>query len=58
MNLRYSDLTVTVEWLGNTIPMQTLGKSVTAVEVEQYLSQMEIEEMGIDIDSSTYQRQS
>ncbi len=49
MNLRYSDLTV--EWLGNTIPMQTLGKSVNAVEVEQYLNQMEIEEMGIDIDS-------
>lgn len=38
INLRYIDLTV--EWLGNTTPMQTLGKSITAAEVEQYLSQV------------------
>jgi len=50
MNLKYEDLTV--EWLGNTIPMETLDKPTTvAAHIERYLNQMDAEAMGFDIDS-------
>ena len=50
MNLKYEDLTV--EWLGNIIPMETLDKSTTvAAHIETYLDQMDSEAMGFDIDS-------
>ena len=50
MNLKYDDLVI--EWYGNTIPMETLSSpDLTAAQVEQYLSQMDEDEllnMGID----------
>ena len=49
MNLKYDDLSI--EWYGNTIPMETITTDSTAAQVEQYLSQMDDEEllaMGID----------
>ncbi len=48
MNLKYDDLTV--EWLGNTIPMETMNKSTsTASQVDGYLSQLEDKDMGFDM---------
>jgi hypothetical protein len=45
MNLKYDDLTV--EWMGNTIPMETMIKAPSAAaQVESYLSQLEEEDMG------------
>lgn len=50
MNLLYK--TLEVEWFGNTIPMETLDKSTRiAAHVESYLSQMERDELGFDVDS-------
>ena len=50
MNLKYDNLEV--EWLGNTIPMQTMDNSnMVAAHVETYLSQMEVDELGFDLDS-------
>ena len=50
MNLIYENLTI--EWLGNIIPMETLDKNTSAMsQVESYLAQMDDEEMGIDFDS-------
>ena len=50
MNLLYKSLEI--EWYGNTIPMETLHKpSLLANHIEMYLSQMEVDELGIDIDS-------
>ena len=50
MNLKYD--TLEVEWFGNTIPMVSLQKpNQVASYVESYLSQMEVEELGVDLDS-------
>ena len=50
MNLKYDDLTV--EWIGNTIPMETTNKSTSAaIQVDGYLSQLEKEDMGFDLNS-------
>ena len=50
MNLRYKDLTI--EWFGNIIRMETLTRpSAVASHVEQYLVQMEMEDMEFDLDS-------
>ena len=41
-----------IEWPGNVLPMETIHKpDQVAVHVEQYLSQLEIDELGIDINS-------
>ncbi len=48
MNLKYDNLTV--EWLGNTIPMENMNRSTSAEsQVEGYLSQLEEEDMGFDV---------
>ena len=40
------------QWFGNTIPMETLNRpSAVASHVEQYLLQMEMEDMEFDLDS-------
>ena len=50
MNLLYK--TLEIEWLGNVLPMETVHKpDQVAAHVEQYLSQLERDELGIDIDS-------
>ncbi len=50
INLKYDDLTV--EWLGNTIPMETMNKlTSTAIQVSGYLSQLEEEDTGFDLSS-------
>ena len=50
MTLRYDDLTV--EWLGNTILMETMKKLTSAaIQVDGYLSQLEEEDMGFDLNS-------
>ena len=50
MNLLYQILEI--EWLGNVIPMETINKpDQVAVHVEQYLLQVEINDLGRDIDS-------
>ena len=50
MNLLYE--TLEIEWLGNLMPMETINKpDQVATHVEQYLSQLEIDELGRDIDS-------
>ena len=50
MNLLYE--TLEIEWLGNLIPRETINKPhKVAAHVEQYLSQLEIDELGRDIDS-------
>ncbi len=48
MNLKYDNLTV--EWIGNTIRMETMNRSTSAVsQVDGYLSQLEEEDMGFDV---------
>ena len=48
MNLKYDNLNV--EWLGNTIPMETMNRSTSAAsQVDGYLSQLEEEDMGFDV---------
>ncbi len=48
MNLKYDNLTV--EWLGNTIPMETMNRSTSAAsQVNDYLIQMEEEDMEFDV---------
>ncbi len=48
MNLKYDDLIV--EWLGNTIPMETMNRSTFAAsQVDGYLSQLEEEDMGFEV---------
>ncbi len=48
MNLKYDDLTV--EWLENTIPMETMSRSTSAAsQVDGYLSQLEEEDMGFKV---------
>ena len=50
MTLDYENLTI--KWLGNEIPMETLNtKDQVAAHVESYLTQMELEENGFDVDS-------
>ena len=50
MNLLYQ--TLEIEWLGNIMPMETINKpDQVAAHVEQYLSQLEINAMGLEIDS-------
>ena len=50
MNLLYE--TLEVEWLGNVMPMETINKpDQVASQVEQHLSQIEIDDMGLEIDS-------
>ena len=50
INLKYDDLTV--EWLGNVIPMETMGKSTSAAaQVATYLSQSDDEGLEFDLDS-------
>ena len=50
MNLLYK--TLEIDWLGNVMPMETINKpDQVATHVEQYLSQIEIDELGRDIDS-------
>ena len=50
MNLLYE--TLEIEWLGNLMPMETINKpDQVAAHVEQYLSQLEIDAMGLEIDS-------
>ncbi|KAL7533117.1 hypothetical protein ACHAWF_007608 [Thalassiosira exigua] len=50
MNLKYE--TLEIEWMGNTLLMETLnGSSLIATHVEQYLANMEVEELGFDVDS-------
>ena len=49
MNLLYQSLEI--EWLGNVMPMETINKPDQAVScVEQHLSQLEIDDMGLEID--------
>ncbi|KAL7531724.1 hypothetical protein ACHAWF_003887, partial [Thalassiosira exigua] len=49
-NLKYE--TLEIEWLGNTVPMETLdGTNLIAAHVERYLADMEVEELGFDLDS-------
>ena len=39
-----------VEWLGNTIPMETMNRSTSAAsQVDGYISQLEEEDMGFDV---------
>ncbi len=48
MNLKYDNLTV--EWLGNTILMETMNRSTSAAsQVDGYISQLEEEDMGFNI---------
>ena len=48
MNLKYKNLTV--EWLGNTILMETMNRLTSvASQVDGYLSQLEEEDMGFDV---------
>ncbi len=48
INLKYHNLNV--EWLGNTIPMETMNRSTcVASQVDGYLSQLEEEDMGFDV---------
>ena len=50
MNLLYE--TLEIEWLGNLMPMETINKpDQVATHMEQYLLQIEIDELGRDIDS-------
>ena len=47
MNLHYDDLTI--EWLGNTAPMDSLNNpQLVAKEVESYSYQMDLEDEGFD----------
>ena len=51
MNLRYEDLTI--EWLGNTVAMETITKATdVAVHVDYYIDELDREELGFDIDES------
>ncbi len=48
MNLKYGKLTV--EWLGNAIPMETMNRTTSmASQVDDYFSQLEEEDMGLDV---------
>ena len=50
MNLLYK--TLEIDWLGNVMPMETINKpDQVAIHVEQYLSQVEINELGRDVNS-------
>lgn len=50
MNLQYKDLTI--EWYGNVVPMETLSRpDAVASHVEQYLLQMEADDVEFDLDS-------
>lgn len=50
MNLMFD--TLEIEWCGNVIPMQTLDRSdLVAAHIDIYLSHIEQEELGFDIDS-------
>ena len=50
MDLLYQ--TLEIEWLGNVMPMESINKpDQVAAHVEQYLSQLEIDDMGVEIDS-------
>ena len=50
MNLLYQSLEI--EWLGNILPMETINKpDQVATHVEQYLAQVELDSMGVDLDS-------
>ena len=51
MNLRYEDLTI--EWLGNTVAMETIVKATdVAAHVDYYIDELDCEELGFDIDES------
>ena len=53
MNLHYDDLTI--EWLGNTAPMDSLNNSqLVAGEVESYLYQMDLENEVLDTLEEAY----
>ena len=50
MNLLYK--TLEIEWLGNVLPMETAQRpDQVAAHVEEYLSQLERDELGRDLDS-------
>ena len=50
INLKYD--TLEVEWFGNTVPMESLQKPTQmAAYVDSYLAQMEVDDMGFDVDS-------
>ena len=53
MNLKYdTSNTMEVEWLGNTITMVSLHKrGQVASHVDTYLSQLEADELGWDLDN-------
>ena len=49
MNLRFEDLTI--EWLGNTIPMETFNKTTdVATHIEYYVDELDAEELGFEVD--------
>ena len=49
MNLLYK--TLQIEWLGNVMPMESIKPNQIAAHVEAYLAQMEVDDMGVDLDS-------
>ena len=50
MNLLYKSLEI--EWQGNVMPIETINKpDQFAIRVEQRLSQLEVDDMGLEIDS-------
>lgn len=50
MNLKYD--TLEVEWFGNTMPMETVTHpGVVRDHVESYLSQIEMDTLGVELDS-------
>ena len=52
MTLDYENLTI--RWLGNTLPMESLSSNEQiAAHIESYLSQMELNDQGFDVDSYT-----
>ena len=53
MNLHYNYLTI--EWLGNTAPMDSLNNpELVARDVESYLYQMDLEDEGLDALEEAY----
>ena len=50
MNLLYQSLEI--KWLGNVMPMETINKpDQVAAHLDQYLSQLDVDDTGRDIDS-------
>ena len=49
MKLDYEKLEI--EWLGNTVPMESLKPAMVAAHVGEYIAQIEVDDMGVDVDS-------